>query len=594
MKNLFILSIAVFCYMINADCLFSQTTFTKITTGPIVNDAGISFGCAWGDYDSDGKPDLFIGNMSSAPGERSFLYHNEGNGVFTKVTAGSIVLDSGNTFGGSWGDYDNDGNPDLYVANTNNQLNFMYHNNGGGNFTRVTSGAIVTDVGNSNACCWVDYNNDNYIDMCVTNYGQRRFLYSNNGDGTFTKIITGIFVNEVSPSISTSWGDYNNDGRPDAFTANAGTVAWPNFFFKNDGAGIFTKVTDLNIAMDTGKSFSSSWGDYNNDGFADLFVTNTELRNSYLYKNNGNGTFTRILDGSVATEGSYCVTGIWEDFNNDGWLDLFVTRWQNLNDLLYFNNGDGTFTKITAGDIVNDHGNSFGTGTADYDNDGDADLVVANINNENNFLYQNNATSENTNKWINIKCEGTISNRSAIGARVMVKANINGAPVWQMRDITGQMGYNSQNDLRAHFGLGSAFVIDSIKILWPSGSVNSFTNIAVNEFVTITENTGVTAIVEKKTELVKGFELKQNYPNPFNPVTNLEFGIADLGFVTLKVYDMHGKEVATIVNSVLTPGEYKYKFDGSGYASGIYFYKLKIRSNDVNEFSETKKMILVK
>lgn len=567
----------------------SQTTFTKVTTGPVVNDGGISFGGMWADYDNDNKVDLFVANMASAPGQRNFLYHNEGNGVFIKIITGNIVTDSGKSFGGSWGDYDNDGRIDLYVANYNNQNEFLYHNDGAGIFTKISTGIIVTEGGNSNSCGWIDVNNDGKLDMCVTNYGQRRFLYTNNGDGTFTKITAGAFVNDVSPSISSNWGDYNNDGRADVFVANAGQITWPNFFYRNDGGNNLTKITDLNVSIDTGKSFSGSWGDFNNDGYLDLYVANDEFRNSYLYKNNGDATFTRILHGPVATEGFYSACGTWADFNNDGWLDLFISRWQNQNNYLYFNNGDGTFSKVTTGNIVNDAGNSFGCSTADYDNDGDLDLFVANINNENNFLYRNNATNENTNKWISIKCVGTISNRSAIGARVYVRANINGTPVGQIREVSSQMGYNSQNDARSHFGLGGASVIDTIKVTWPSGSVNTFTNINPNQFVTITENQGMTEITEKKTELASAFKLYQNYPNPFNPATKINYELRVTNYVKLSVYNSAGRQVAALVNKRQAAGSYVSEFDGSNLASGVYFYKLQ-----AGDFSETKKMVLIR
>lgn len=567
--------------------IFSQTTFTKITTGPVVTDGGQSWGCSWGDYDNDGRIDLIVINRGTVDGHL-FMYHNDGAGNFSRVLTGPIAADSALYTTATWGDYDNDGKLDLFLSTFNNENNLLYHNEGSGVFTKVTSGVIVNDGGASNNASWVDFNNDGKLDMCVTNYGQKRFLYQGDGIGGFTKITTGAFVNDVSGSISSAWADYNNDGLMDVYIANNGAALNNNFFYRNDGSGNFTKLTNLNITTDTTKSFSVSWGDYNNDGYEDLFVAGDGLRPNALYRNNKDGSFTNEISSVIALD-QYSVMSNWADYDNDGFLDLFVSRWQNQNNLLYHNNGNGTFTKITIGDLVNDHGNSFGCSWADYDNDGDMDLVVANINNENNFLYRNNAASESPNKWIKIKCVGTISNKSAIGAKVLVKANINGAPQWQLREITAETGYASQNDIRAHFGLGSASVIDSIKILWPSGSVNIFTNVGVNRFVTVTENGSMVNVGNSEVKLAEKYELMQNYPNPFNPSTNIKFNISAAADITLKIYNSSGKEIQTLLNKNLHQGNYDVTWNAEGFPSGVYYYTL-ITEN----YSQTKKMILIK
>lgn len=565
--------------------LFSQTTFTKITTGPVVTDGGASWGCSWGDYDGDGKQDLIVINRGSVDGHL-FMYHNDGNGVFSKVLTGPIATDSALYTTATWGDYDNDGKLDLFLSTFNGENNLLYHNEGSGVFTKVTTGVIVSDGGSSNNSSWVDFNNDGKLDMCVTNYGQKRFLYQGDGIGGFTKITTGAFVNDVSGSISSAWGDYNNDGLMDVYVANNGAALNNNFFYKNDGAGNFTKMTSLNIVSDTTKSFSTSWGDYNNDGYQDLFIAGDGERPNALYRNNKDGSF---LNDTWSPWGQYSVMGNWADYDNDGFLDLFISRWQNQNNILLHNNGNTTFTQVNLGDIVNDHGNSFGCAWADYDNDGDMDLVVGNINNENNFLYRNNASSESPNKWITIKCIGTTSNKSAIGAKVMVKATIMGNPQWQLREITAETGYASQNDMRAHFGLGSASTVDSIKIIWPSGSVNSFTNVGVNRFVTITENGSLVNVENTNVKIPSGFELDQNFPNPFNPSTVIKFTVPYASNITLKVYNTSGKEITTLLNKSFQQGSHEVKFNSEGLASGVYYYTLK-----GDNFSDTKKMILIK
>ncbi|MFQ5823096.1 MAG: FG-GAP-like repeat-containing protein, partial [bacterium] len=192
-----------------------DTLFTRITTGNIVNDGASSFSSSWGDYDADGDLDLFIANTNS---ENNFLYRNNGDGTFTKITEGDIVNDGGSSLGSSWGDYDNDGDLDLFVVNAAGENNSLYQNNGDGTFTKITDGDIVNDGGNSQACSWGDYDNDGYLDLFVANGTlENNFLYNNDGSGTFTKITQGIIVNDGGESRGCNWADFDNDGDLDLF-----------------------------------------------------------------------------------------------------------------------------------------------------------------------------------------------------------------------------------------------------------------------------------------------------------------------------------------------------------------------------------------
>jgi hypothetical protein len=455
----------------------TEIIFTKITAGAIVNDGGNSYGPAWGDYDNDGNLDLFVANLDN---QNNFLYRNKGDGSFDKVTTGPVVSDGGNSVAGTWADYDNDGDLDLFVANTY-QGNFLYRNEGRGIFTRILTGDIPRDSAFSVGAAWADYDNDGHLDLFVANGGGARnennFLYHNNGDGTFTKITAGSIVNDGGWSGDCAWADFDNDGDQDLVVSNMWDTQ--NFFYRNNGDGTFTRITTGPVATDRGQFQGCAWGDYDNDGFLDLFVANGAGLNN-LYHNNGNGTFTRITTGGPTGLGA--VGSTWGDYDNDGWLDLFVANRLGKN-YLFRNNGNGTFTKITAGDIVNDSNASNGAVWGDYDNDGFLDLFVANWDGQNNCLYHNNGNSHN---WIKIKLVGTTSNRSAIGAKVRVKTISNGSPGWQMRQISGGAGIGNQ-DLCAHFGLGSATNIDTIRIEWPSGKVQELANVAAKQVLTVTE-----------------------------------------------------------------------------------------------------------
>lgn len=583
------LTILFLLILTNSSISFSQN-FTKITSGDIVNDGQYSEGAYWFDYNNDRFLDMFVANIVN---QNNLLYMNNGDGTFIRVTTGSIVTDAGFSYGGCFGDYNNDGFLDLFVENggsNSNQANFLYMNNAGSNFTKITTGNIVTDAGGSWGSVTADYDKDGNLDIFISNFNQNNFLYKGNGDGTFTKITTGEIVNDGGSSLGCTFGDYDNDGYPDLFVANANFgVGQNNFLYHNNGNGTFTKITTGSIVTDGGNSTGGSWCDYDNDGDLDLFVANYFNANNFLYRNDGSGNFTRIDTGIVVTDGGSSVGSTWGDYNNDGDMDLFVANDNNQNNALYTNNGDVSFTKVTTGDIVNDGGRSNGSSWGDYDNDGDIDLFVTNgdqPNVQSNFLYRNDG---NSNNWINILCKGVNSNRSAIGTKVILKASINGNSITQTREIFGQTGYNAQNSLNVEFGLGDASTIDSIIIRWPSGTVESFSNIGINQFITATEGQGIVNIESNGSLLPDGYELNQNYPNPFNPSTTIKFDLPDRNFINLSIYDIKGKLIETLINGSMNSGNHTVNWDASYFPSGVYFYKL-----ETGEHSSTKKMILLK
>jgi len=586
--------------IISATLLFLLSTisfpqnFTKITEGVVVTDDGDSWGCSWGDFDNDGYLDLFVSNHDGI----NFLYRNNGNGTFTKIMEGDITSDGG-SLGSTSGDFDNDGDLDLFVPNIGEPFFLnpdfsLYINNGDAHFSKSTFDERL----GATSCSWGDFDNDGYLDLFVGTAFENNLLYENNGDSTFTKITEGSIVQEKFRARGCSWADFDNDTNLDLFIANRDGN---NFLYRNSSGGSFSKITEDPVVDDSYASYSGSWGDYDNDGDLDLFVTNLDT-NNFLYSNNGDGTFIRVTDGAIFNDSSLSFGSSWGDFDNDGDLDLFVSNNQETiageNNSLYSNNGDGTFTKITEGDVVNDTSTSAGSCWVDYDNDGDLDLFVANFNNqsthENNFLYQNNG---NSNHWVNIKCVGTVSNRSAIGARVRVKALIRGQPVWQMREISGQTGFGAQNSLNAEFGLGDATEIDSIEVIWPASHiVDRFADVSVNQFLEVVEGEGITSVRRPETR-PEQFELFQNYPNPFNPSTTISYFMPHPGFIILRIYDVLGREVKVLFNGVQTAGRHKIIFDAGTLPSGIYFYELRVTPSSASYGEpsiQTKKMLYLR
>ncbi len=468
-------------------------TFTRVTTGSIVSDGGQSRGACLVDYDGDGWDDAYFCN-SAGGAEANFLYRNNGDGTFTRVLNDSIVGFAQNSDCSAWGDYDNDGDIDALIATWVNQLNRLYENNGDGTFDRIVTGSIVNTNTYSDYASWIDFNRDGILDIFVG----RGFsvlnnqLFFGNGAGTFSEVTTGDIVTDAFRTHGCAWGDYDNDGDPDLFVANADNQN--NNLYRNNSDSTFTKITIGAIVNDGGVSLRATWGDYDNDGFLDLYVTNGSGQDNFLYHNDSGTGFTRIMVGAIVNDGGASQTPIWADFDNDGDLDLLVTNgFGSISDVnfLYWNNGDATFAKEAVDPIVTETGWALGASYGDVDHDGDLDVLIGKGlgGNENNALFRNNG---NANNWVSVQCEGVKSNRSAIGARIRALATIGGSPRWQMRELTSPTSFG-QNGLTAWFGLGDATTIDSLLVNWPSGITTVLTGITANQRLLISECLGADA-----------------------------------------------------------------------------------------------------
>lgn len=456
-------------------------TFTKITTGPFITDLGIATVCSWADYDNDGYEDLLFAVDGTV-----HLYRNNRDGTFTRSTSTVFSTFGGEIYSAAWGDYDNDGLLDLFLVFSGGGT-LLYRNNGNGSFTQM--GVAGSSVSPGSWGSWVDYDRDGFLDLFVA--GAQNFLYHNNGDGTFSKIAPAqsqIIANIGAPFGS--WADFNNDGLPDLFLAATGPTlgggSSQNVLFQNNGGGKFQRVTNGPVASDSFFSWSGSWGDYDNDGFLDLFVANIQGGGNHLYRNNGDSTFTEVTNTSLTLDRVVSEEGIWGDYDNDGYLDLFVSNGLNgiAKNFLFHNNGDGTFNKILTGSLVNDVGYWGACAWADYDNDGFLDLVVPNHHpSGNNLLFHNNG---NSNNWIKVKLVGTVSNRAALGAKVRVKATIRGKSLSQLREISCS-DRGDVNGLIAHFGLGDCTMAETVRVEWPSGAVQEFHQVPAKQLLTLVE-----------------------------------------------------------------------------------------------------------
>lgn len=546
----------IFIFSVLAVDLVAQD-FVRILSGQHVTllDSR-SYGCSTVDFTGDGKDDLFV---SSVFYEDNEAYVAGAGGTFSYFSTSPLVNDGAFNSGVSWADLDNDGDEDLIVSSYQDEDNLLYINQGGGNMSQVLIGDIVNDGGHSRGCAWMDYDNDGYVDAFFVNqYNQPNYLYRNLGNGTFQRILNlGPMVTDQNTSVGVVLADLDNNRRLDVYVANRGE---PNELYFNQSGTFVPLVGDPSVT-EVEESHGASAGDVDNDGDIDLFVTSIQGMNS-LYLNNGLGNFTSVNSGThaVTTSGSYTGSVLF-DADNDGDLDLYVAQRLGGTNYFYRNDGSGNFALDMSAGLGGDGGDSRGIAATDHDGDGDLDLYVVNEF-ENNFFYRNDGATGN---WLEIDLEGTVSNRSAIGSKVVVEAVINGQVVTQVRYVEPQSGYLSQSSLRLHFGLGDATVVNSVHVFWTSGQACLFSNVQAGQVMNIIESCATNGVSEM-------------YANDLSisavPLTDLPGHQIQLdgpwrGPLDLVVLDAAGRQVDHINVGMQVPSSVVWNA-GRELASGIY------------------------
>lgn len=506
----------------------------------------MSGGVAFFDFDNDGKLDIYLVNsytveaaLAKKPRPPAALYRNLGNGKFVDVATKAGVADPGWAMGVSVADYDNDGWDDLYV--TCFGPNKLYHNRGDGTFEDVTSKAGVGKARFSTGAAWADYDRDGDLDLFVAGYvdfkldglpqfgkgaqcqyraipvqcgprglaGAGDTLYRNNGDGTFSDVSKQAKVDDPNGyyGLGVMWTDFDDDGWPDIFVANDTT---PNYTYRNNHDGTFTEVGfQTGLAVDENGNEQAcmgiSIGDYDRDGRLDLVVTNFADDYNTIYRRNADSTFNDASRVTKTADASLPFLG-WGvkffDYDHDGWLDLFIVNGHvypqvegafpggmyGQRKLLYHNLRDGTFAEVAAemGKALTARRVSRGAAFGDYDEDGDVDVIVNELDGA-PMLLRNDGGNQAGN-WLKLKLVGVgKSNRNAVGARVALVAN----GLKQIDEVRAGDSYLSHSDWRLHFGLGKAQTVNELTIRWPSGQVEKLTNLMVNRALTIVEGKGV-------------------------------------------------------------------------------------------------------
>ncbi|OLE10478.1 MAG: RNA-binding protein [Acidobacteria bacterium 13_1_20CM_4_56_7] len=483
----------------------------------------------------------------------SYLFHNNRDGTFTDVTATAGLTRSGWGQGCCVGDYDNDGFDDLFVSYFGR--NVLYHNNGDGTFTDISDKAGVAGSGDrwGAGCCFLDYDRDGRLDLFVANYvrfdpaqapklgqsaycryndigvpcgplgfaGGTNILYRNRGDGTFSDVSeesgisnprgasTMVFVGSNwqprgSYGMGAAAADFDNDGWPDIYVA---CDSAPSLLYRNNHDGTFREIgVPSGCAFDENGVALSGMGvavaDYDGDGWLDIARTNFSEQVTSLYRNYGNGAFEDAsARAGLGINRKYLGFGVgFLDYDNDGWKDLFLAnghvysqianRKLHINykqrKVLYRNLGNGRFedVSLTAGPAVRDENLARGCAFGDFNNDGYVDVIVNNLDGPPSLLRND---AGNKNNWIMVKCLGTRSNRSAIGTRVKVTTGRRS----QIDEVMSGSSYYSQNDLRLHFGLGTAKKVETIEISWPSGLKDNLKDLPVNQLLIVQETKGI-------------------------------------------------------------------------------------------------------
>ena len=440
--------------------------FDVVMEGPPVEDRGVSRGAAWGDYDDDGDPDLFVTRPTyEGPPQSNVLYRNDG-GRFSRVS-GDFGPAAG-WEGAAWVDVDGDGDLDLHVVGRNG-AGSMFLENRTGVLTRLTTDPLRGRVDSASMACWADADNDGRLDVFVVGSGDgRNALFRNLGAWTFEYAPLTEFAQGGGASRACAWGDMNGDGLPELAVANARAA---NLLLRNAGAMKLEPDTATPLHANRSYSYGISWTDVNGDGIRDLFIANFDGPNA-LYLGRLDAAIESVALGdqlqSAASKGH-----VWADFDLDGRIDVYIgsgTPRPGMLNRLYLGEASNRFRLVTDGAYAQHADTSAAVAGADFDLDGDVDLFVANWGSAGsvNRLYRNAAQGS----WLKVRLRGSGSNRMGIGSRVSVLVSTGAERRWLHRWLDASTGYAGQNEPVIHFGLGTAQGVDSLVVTWPSGVVD--------------------------------------------------------------------------------------------------------------------------
>ncbi|MBX2870626.1 MAG: VCBS repeat-containing protein [Saprospiraceae bacterium] len=517
--------------------LAQEGAFVDVSSGLDLFAFGGVQGIAVGDYNNDGFDDLYV----SADVGRNKLFQNNGDGSFSEV-ASSLGLDiAAKSKSAIWGDINNDGYPDLYLANliSNDQL---FLNQGDGTFRDITSQAGIENLANPSSVNMADVNNDGFLDIYVSNLAAENILYLNQKDLSFQNYTQQSGATDTGSSMGSIFFDYDKDGDQDLFLTH--DHAEPSFLYQNDGTGHFTEVGETANANVQGLGMGIDIGDINRDGYTDIYITN--LFKNTLLLNKGDGTFENISASAGIEDYGMGWGTTFIDYDRDGWVDIYVANDSDFSpypNVLYRNLGDHTFSAVELQKAVSSTAQSYAAVCLDYQQDGQLDMAVANRGVEDHFqLFEN---TNRTGNWIGIKLTGVESNQNAIGTKLRMVDEFGHI---HYKELTAGHGWTSQNSAILFIGLGEATAIDSLSLSWPSGLEQQLDGPAINQYYTIVEgDLPMEGIISKPlitaTPLLdrvdSGLQVRV-FPNPAHDRVQLQVESENLAELEIKVFDVLG------------------------------------------------------
>ena len=543
----------------------AQVAFADVSAEAGIADVGLmNHGIAVADYDNDGWEDLYVARRDGP----NRLYRNNGDGTYTDLAA-TLGLDfAGDTPVALWGDVDNDGWLDLYLGNYSVPDRLYLSKAGGTQFLDVSATAGMLDASKVKSAMFGDLDNDGWLDLYVARASTQNTYYHNDGNGAFTDRIVESGATDSQLAMGALLFDYDNDGDLDIYLTHDSYQS--NILYQNDGNGQFSDVSAATGVNYSGLGMGVDFGDFNRDGWLDLYITN--LSYNTLYLNNADGTFSNIVvEAGVGDTGMGWSTAFL-DCDNDGWQDIYMVNGPPTPNILYQNLGDNTFSIASAGSPLESYGNAFGMACTDLDNDGRMDLFVANSNDAvGNQLFRN----ENTDgfHWLKVRTRGVTSNRAGIGARVEVE--IGGELL--VDEVAAGTGYASQNSLIQHFGLGDATTVDRLTVRWPSGQVDVYENLEADRQYLVVEGESLATAAE---EPVRDALQLQVWPNPVQTELSVRFSLEKGGPVYLEMRDALGRPIARQSRIFATAGEYQLEVPTADLPAGTYALTLR-RENAV-------------
>jgi len=611
-----VLVLAVLALAVFAPSFAHAWNFTNVTAAAgfsyahgysgVVGEARRSAGgVAVGDYDRDGWYDLYVVRGNIGP---NLLFRNLGNGTFQEVgAAAGVNISAANGSGPAFADYNGDGWLDLVLGGIDPTRPRIFRNQTNNTFTEVTSTCGISTIFNTFGCTFGDYDLDEDLDLFLTHWGpigSPDHLWRNNGNGTFTSVDSDAGLDILSDegadyTFTANFADIDSDGDPDLLVA---ADFDRSKVFLNDGDGTFTNVTSAVISDENG--MGAAVGDYDNDGDLDWFVSsvwdpNGDPEGSWgvtgnrLYRNTGAGVFQDATTAAGVRQGWWGWGSSFADFNNDGHLDLLhVNGWNTVefdrdSTRLFVANGNATFTEMSYTLGLRDVGQGRGVACFDYDHDGDLDVFIAN-NGSGPAFFRNDGG--NALKYLSVRLAGPAPNTEGIGARVFVTAG----GVTQMREIRCGNNFVSQDPAEAHFGLGSATLVTELRVEWPDGVTTVLHGIAANQRLVLDQNATGVSPSAASAPADAAIQLSAGAPNPFRASTTLRFRLPQHSDVSVRVYTVAGRRVATLADGPRAAGEHRVEWDGRDAAgrfasAGSYVVRLESPSGAV-----TRRITLVR